>query len=98
VFQKIFLVNNYRKIGRIRIWIRIQDTDPNLEKNLTDPEQYLKPLETFPFMCPFEQNDPEERRDISEHNEDKVEMLKDRIMEHFENLIPRFADPDDNVS
>ncbi len=30
--------------------------------------------------------------------EEKVEELKDRIMEHFQELIPRFADPDDDVS
>ncbi len=27
-----------------------------------------------------------------------MEELKDRIMEHFQELIPRFADPDDDVS
>jgi hypothetical protein len=44
------------------------------------------------------QKDPEERRDLSGEMEDKVEELKDRIMEHFQELIPRFADPDDDVS
>jgi hypothetical protein len=44
------------------------------------------------------QKDPEERRDLSGEMEEKVEELKDRIMEHFQELIPRFADPDDDVS
>jgi hypothetical protein len=44
------------------------------------------------------QNDPEERKDLSREYEEKVEELKDRVMEYFEDLIPRFADQDDNVS
>ena len=47
-------------------------------------------------MCTV-QNDPEERRDLSTEEEEKVEELKDRVMEYFEDLIPRFADQDDNV-
>lgn len=38
--------------------------------------------------------DPEEKSDISTEHPDVVENLKDRIMEHFEDLIPKFA-PDD---
>ena len=48
------------------------------------------------FVCTV-QNDPEERRDLSTEEEEKVEELKDRVMEYFEDLIPRFADQDDNV-
>ena len=40
------------------------------------------------------QADPEERIDISKDFPDIVEDLKDKVMKHFENLLPGFA-PDD---
>ena len=46
------------------------------------------------FKLSLNQVDPEERIDISNNYPDIVEDLKDRVMKHFENLLPGFA-PDD---
>jgi len=40
------------------------------------------------------ENDPAEKADISQDNQDIVESLKDRVISHFEDLIPKFS-PDD---
>ena len=65
------------------------------KKNIPLPNKYGVVIKTWGTQMLFNlREDPEERNDISKDNLEMVTKLKERAVEHFYNLQPRFSPAD----